>query len=309
MSGPRPSFPASSAVSPRVALIGPAADGDLQLYAEAFRSLGTVSVLDPLVLGAGVVNRPILRRGQSFVDPATDFDAYFAPYLGPSRTRRALIDVFAAAGLPTINTTEAKEIAEDKWATACTLASAGLPQPRTLLVAGGPAVTERAQAARALGLPLVLKTQFGYGGSGVALAHQLADIERFVAEAGLGPDDGLLLQEFYAEAGHRDLRIVVLDGEVLAVKARWSGSDAEFRSAIPGNIVEIGYLESGERQMALAVVRALGLDFAGVDLIRASGGPVILELNNAPSLPQTQQVCRVDIALAVARALLARLAR
>jgi ribosomal protein S6--L-glutamate ligase len=296
-----------SPLATRIALVGPPRDGDLRLIGAALEARGAATtVVDPdeafgAVGASGLTTWP---EGGS----EGGFDAFLAPYCGPSRSRHALIDVFEASALPTLNSMRANLVAEDKWATTRALARAGLSQPRTILVGAARRLAgARASAARSIGYPVVLKTQFGYGGTGVALARCDDDIERFVTAHAFGKADALIISEFYAEAGGRDFRVVLLDDEVLAIKARWSGSDAEFRSAVPGNVVTRGEITPAETVLVRAACRGLGLVYAGVDLMRTAAGPIVIELNNDPALKQTQQVCGVDLAGAVAAALLGRI--
>jgi len=51
--------------------------------------------------------------------------------------------------------------------------------------------------------------------------------------------------------------------------------------------------------VAVRSARALGLEVAGVDLIRAQRGPLVLEVNSTPGLEGVEAVCGVDVAGAI----------
>ena len=51
-----------------------------------------------------------------------------------------------------------------------------------------------------------------------------------------------------------------------------------------------------EKQIAIQATKAIGLDVAGVDLIRTKQGPMILEVNASPGLEGIEKVSGKDIA-------------
>lgn len=60
--------------------------------------------------------------------------------------------------------------------------------------------------------------------------------------------------------------------------------------------------------MALRAARAIGLNVAGVDLIRSSRGPLLLEVNASPGLEGIEGATKVDVAGAIV-SLMEKLAR
>jgi ribosomal protein S6--L-glutamate ligase len=139
------------------------------------------------------------------------------------------------------------------------------------------------------------------------LAHDEVELERIVEGLHVHIDEGVLLQEFFPEAGARDFRVIVLEGEVIAAKERWSGREDEFRAAMPGYVATIGETTDEEAALSVAAARAIGLDLAGIDLMRTRHGPRVIEINGNPFLATTERVTGVDIAGAVADALLRRI--
>jgi ribosomal protein S6--L-glutamate ligase len=260
--------------------------------------------MDLVTMVDGVADEPFM--------PQTDLDAldgFFAPVAGAaSVVMAAALEHLEARGLPTVNRVAARSLARDKFATSEVLARAGIAQPASYLVGGsvlaGPA---RARIARRLGYPLVVKGRAGSLGAQVRLATSDDDLEAIVAALDIHIDDGVILQEYFEEAGGRDFRIIVLEDDVIAVKARWSGRADEFRSAMPGYVATVGALTADETDLAIRATKAIGLDYSGVDLMRTTRGPMILEVNYNPFLKTTEAVTGVDIAGAVADLLLGRI--
>lgn len=297
----------ADASAPRIGLVGTPELVTFPRFDESLRACGAAVVpIDPMDLVAFVSG---VTSGFYLPDfDVSKLDGFFAPVAGAaSVVMMGALRHLEAVGLPTINRVMARVLARDKFATGEALASAGIPHPRTFLVGGSQlAMRARRRAARELGFPLVVKGRLGTLGSEVHLARSEQDLERVVGEMAVHIDDGILLQEFFDEAKGHDLRVVVLDGSIVAVKARWSGREDEFRSAMPGYVATIGEISEEESAMAIAATVAVGLDYSGIDLMRTRHGPRVLEVNANPFLATTERVTGVDIAGAVAGALMER---
>jgi ribosomal protein S6--L-glutamate ligase len=91
-----------------------------------------------------------------------------------------------------------------------------------------------------------------------------------------------LLQEFIKESAGTDIRAFVVGGRVVASMKRQSLDD-DFRSNLhkggEGTVIK---LTDEERKMAVKAAKAMGLNVAGVDLMRSERGPLILEVNASP---------------------------
>ena len=55
-------------------------------------------------------------------------------------------------------------------------------------------------------------------------------------------------------------------------------------------------LTQEERKIAKRAVRAMGLSIAGVDILRSSDGPKVLEVNSSPGLRGIETVNNMNIA-------------
>ena len=106
----------------------------------------------------------------------------------------------------------------------------------------------------------------------------------------------LLVQEFIKEAQGKDLRCFVIDGRVVASIQR-EAAPGEFRANIhQGGTASVVKVTPEEKRIAVKAAKTLGLKVAGVDLIRSSRGPMLLEVNSSPGLEGIETATRKDIA-------------
>jgi ribosomal protein S6--L-glutamate ligase len=143
--------------------------------------------------------------------------------------------------------------------------------------------------------PYVIKLLQGSQGAGVVLAPT-----RKAAEAVISAFQQLnanyLVQEFIAEADGKDIRAFVVGGKVVASMER-SAPPGDFRSNLHrGGTAKKVSLSRKETAVALAAAKAMNLNVAGVDLIRAKRGPLVLEVNSSPGLEGIETATGVDVA-------------
>jgi len=145
------------------------------------------------------------------------------------------------------------------------------------------------------GPPLIVKLLEGTQGLGVVLA-ETKTAAKSVIEAFYGLNANILVQEFIKEAGGSDIRALVVGGKVVAAYKR-QGQEGEFRSNLHrgGMGVRIK-LSAIEKKTAIAATRALGLNVAGVDMLRSDRGPLVLEVNSSPGIEGVERVTGVDVA-------------
>jgi ribosomal protein S6--L-glutamate ligase len=145
------------------------------------------------------------------------------------------------------------------------------------------------------GAPLVLKLLEGTHGNGVVLAesHQVASS---MIDSFRGLKAHFLVQEFIKEAGGADIRCLVIGDKVVASMKR-QGKEGEFRSNIhKGGTATVIRITPEERMTAVRAARTLGLNLAGVDLLRSNHGPVVMEVNSSPGLEGIEKATGKDIA-------------
>ena len=145
------------------------------------------------------------------------------------------------------------------------------------------------------GEPVVIKLLEGTQGVGVVLAETRRSAKS-VIEAFRGAKVNILVQEFIKEAGGADIRTIVVGGKVIASMMR-QGGEGEFRSNLHrGGSTHKVKLTPEERSTAVRAAKAMGLNVAGVDLLRANHGPVVMEVNSSPGLEGIEASSGVDVA-------------
>lgn len=148
------------------------------------------------------------------------------------------------------------------------------------------------------GAPLVVKLQEGTQGRGVVLA-ETAKAAESVIEAFRELKADFMVQEFIKEAGGSDVRCFVIGNKIVAAMQR-KAADGEFRSNLHrGGLAELTRLTPAERQTAVKAARTMGLHVAGVDILRASRGPLVMEVNSSPGLAGIEAATHKDIANAI----------
>ena len=143
--------------------------------------------------------------------------------------------------------------------------------------------------------PYVIKLLEGTQGIGVVLAETRKAAES-VIEAFRGLKAQILVQEFIAEAGGADIRCLVVGGKVVAAMKR-QAKEGEFRSNLHrGGSATLVKLTKDERATAVNAAKIMGLNVAGVDLLRSDRGPLVMEVNSSPGLEGIEKASEKDVA-------------
>jgi len=145
------------------------------------------------------------------------------------------------------------------------------------------------------GAPLVVKLLEGTQGKGVVLAETQKAAESII-DAFKNLEANFLVQEFIKEAGGADIRCLIVGTKVVAAMQR-QAKEGEFRSNLHrGGTASIIRLTPEERSTAVRAAKKMGLNVAGVDLLRSNHGPVVLEVNSSPGLEGIETATGKDIA-------------
>lgn len=145
------------------------------------------------------------------------------------------------------------------------------------------------------GPPLIVKLLEGTQGKGVVLAETKKAAES-VINAFKSLNANILVQEFIKEANGKDIRCFVIDGKVVAAIQRVA-MPGEFRANIHlGGTASIIKVTPEEKRIAIKAAKAMDLKVAGVDIIRSSKGPLLLEVNSSPGLEGIEGATNKDIA-------------
>jgi RimK family alpha-L-glutamate ligase len=305
---------------PRIGLLASGDSWHLCALADAFGRLGCETVrLDPIrISGRADVSSLLasesrsVRRPHSFdagAGPRTTdlggLDALVVRLIPPGSLDQIVfridcLHLLAEAGLPVINSPRALERTIDKHWSSHLLQRAGIPTPRTI---AAESFDDAMRAFRELG-DAVVKPLLGSGGRGIFrvsnedLAYRsfrALELARAV----------FYLQEFVPH-GLADLRLFVIGDRVVAAARRVS--DGWKTNVAAGASAEPYEPRSPERDLALGACRAVGADYAGVDLVNADDGRLlVLEVNGIPGWSALQRTTTTDLALEIARSVQARL--
>ncbi len=148
------------------------------------------------------------------------------------------------------------------------------------------------------GAPVVIKLLEGTQGIGVVLGETQKSAKS-VIEAFHGVEVNILVQEFITEAEGHDVRAFVVGRKIVAAMER-IGPEGEFRSNLHrGGSAKITELTDAEKSTALKAAQSMGLNVAGVDMLRSHRGPVVMEVNSSPGLEGIEQASGKDVAKAI----------
>lgn len=236
-------------------------------------------------------NPEVHYRGGRILD---DLDAVI-PRIRPSMTFYgcALTRQFESLGVFALNSSSAISQSRDKLYSLQLLLKSGLDIPTTGFANSPMDTNDLIEMVG--GAPLIVKLLEGAQGRGVVLAETKKAAES-VINAFKSLNANLLVQEFVKEAHGKDLRCFVIDNKIVASIQR-EAAPGEFRANIhQGGSASIIRITPEEKKLALKAVRTLDLRVAGVDIIRSSKGPLLLEVNSSPGLEGIETATRKDIA-------------
>ena len=278
--------------SPRVGVLYSRVRVEEKLLFEAFERRGvTLELLDDSTLVFDITD---VRQ-----HPYQHYDVIVERCINHSRALYSL-KILNDQGVKTVNTALVADICGNKLMTTSALAAAGVPQPKAL-VAYTP---ESALAAiESLGYPVVLKPTVGSWGRLLSKVNDRAAAESILEHKetlGSYHHSIFYIQEYVKKPG-RDIRAFVVGRSLLAAMER-KGAEGDFRSNLHrGGSASMIELTPLEKSTALKAARSMGLNVAGVDMLRSAHGPVVMEVNSSPGLEGIEKATGVDVALAIIR--------
>lgn len=217
------------------------------------------------------------------------------PRIGASITfyGAALVRQFEMNGVFTMNDSVAITRSRDKLRSLQLLSRKGIGLPITGFAHSPDDIGDLINMVG--GPPLVIKLLEGTQGIGVVLAETRRAAES-VIEAFLGLEAQIMVQEYIKEAKGADLRCFVVGGKVIAAMQR-QAKPGEFRSNIHrGGKAHLVDITAEERSMAVRAVKIMGLNVAGVDLLRSDRGPLVMEVNSSPGLEGIERATGQNVA-------------
>jgi len=263
---------------------------------EAARTRGhDIDVINTLQVYMNVTSsRPTLLQGGRMLP---QYDAVI-PRIGASITHYglAVLRQFEMQGVFPLNESVAIGRSRDKLRALQLLAREGIGLPVT-------AFAHKPRRAEDVikevgGAPCVIKLLEGTQGRGVILAETTASAKSIIEAFGAA-NLNILVQEYIKEAGGTDIRVLVVGGAIVASMKRSCGT-GEFRANLHrGGKAEPVALTDEEHKTAIRSAEVLGLNVAGVDMLRSSRGPVVIEVNSSPGIEGMEQASGADVAAAM----------
>ncbi|MFC7364698.1 MULTISPECIES: ATP-grasp domain-containing protein [Bhargavaea] len=214
------------------------------------------------------------------------------------------------SGIPVFNDPEVIETCDNKAKQYIRLAQAGIPMPRTVIAPkvypnfsiSGTGYFER--VLEDFGLPMIIKEGHGSFGAKVYLIEtEEAFFEKVDSLRGVD----FVFQEFISSSRGRDIRVNTVGGRIVA--AMYRHSETDFRANITnGGVAEPVELTEEQMEIALDAARAVGAEFAGVDLLFGPDGrPLVCEVNAAAHIRNIYNVTGINVADAMIEYILEKL--
>ncbi len=251
-----------------------------------------IQVIDTLKVVMNVAtHKPVMTYlGESL----TGFDAVI-PRIGASITffGTAVLRQFEVMDVYPLNESVAISRSRDKLRSLQLLARKGVGLPVTAFAHMSAKPEEIIEMVG--GAPVVIKLLEGTQGIGVVLGETETAAESMIQAFG-GLRANILVQEFIKEAGGTDIRCLVIGDKVVAAMKR-TGKEGDFRSNLHrGGSAKMVKITPEERSTAVRSAKIMGLNVAGVDLLRANHGPVVMEVNSSPGLEGVEAASGIDVA-------------
>ena len=207
----------------------------------------------------------------------------------------AIVRQLERLGVHVYNGADVIETVRDKLHTHQILAESGIDTPDTML-AKFP--VDMKLVEKLIGFPVVVKTLNGALGIGVFLIETpqaFADLMELVGET--NPNLQLIFQKFVSVSKGRDLRLFIVNGEVIAAmerRAQDGGFKANYSS---GGSVHFFEPDETAKEIALKTAEALNITIGGIDLLfKEGGGYTICEANTFPGFKGLEKASGVNVA-------------
>jgi len=217
------------------------------------------------------------------------------PRIGNSATRygSSVVRQFESKQVFSTLNAEALLKTRDKLTCFQLLASEDIDIPKSVIANNPLVIREMLQKIK--NYPKIIKLVDGTHGLGVILSENQSNAES-ILEAFQKFRQRIIIQEYIRESRGSDIRLFVIDDEVVGAMMR-QAPPGEFRSNLHRGASAMRIEPTAkEREIAIKATRILGLQIAGVDMLRSRRGPLILEVNASPGLEGIETVTRLDIA-------------
>jgi RimK family alpha-L-glutamate ligase len=204
--------------------------------------------------------------------------------------RLGILHALRECGVPVYNDARAIERSVDKSMTSFLLHRYGVPTPATWAGESAAHAQRVLMREAAAGRQIVMKPLFGSQGKGLRKPG--------VSLPSLKPFSQVAYLQRYVDAGRPgfDWRVLVIGSRAVAAMKRVGGA-GWIHNFARGARCEPAELTPSLADIAVRATQALGLDYAGVDLIPSDGErPLVLEVNGVAAWRGLQSVTAVDLA-------------
>ena len=208
-----------------------------------------------------------------------------------------LAQILENKGLRLFNSSKAIEICDDKTLTQIVLEKSNIETPKTIICPKTFFGFKKEDlsfldlASSQLSFPLVLKEAFGSFGKEVYLINTQKELEEKVLSLKEKP---LLFQEYIKESRGKDIRMHIVGGEFVGAVMRENKED--FRANVTNGGKMFSYKPTQkEIEIGIKACKAIGLDFAGVDILFGKNGPLICEINSNAHMKNFYDITKINI--------------
>lgn len=255
-----------------------------------------MEVLDPAFCNLMIENKNVVLQ---YHDEIIDNIDAIIPRIGNSFTYQgtSVVRHFEAMGVYTTASSKGILQSRDKWTCFQHLAKMGLPIPKTTLAP----LHYLPDFLKDFGEgKVILKLTEGTHGQGVILCdnyqNALATAETLQSTKSI-----FVIQEYIEESRGEDIRVIVVDGQVVAAMKRKSKA-GDFRSNLHrgGSAIALR-LPQETKKIAIQAAKTLGLTVCGIDILQSNRGPLILEVNSTPGLEGIENATKINVAASIIR--------
>lgn len=206
----------------------------------------------------------------------------------------ALIHQFQLMGIALVNDQQAVAIARNKFLTQQALTAAGLPCPASVFINDAAGLSHAVEQLG--GCPVVVKSVSGRQGSGVVKISDDHELQKRALPM-LDRRNGLVIQRYVPTHGRRDIRVLIIGGEVVCTVSLIPAA-GDFRANFHrGSQIQTETPDTDTQELAIHAAAVLGCDIAGVDImIDSKGLPYIVEVNYSPGFKGLEAASGLDIA-------------
>ena len=171
-------------------------------------------------------------------------------------------------------------VARSKIATYNRLAQNGIRVPKTLVFFTHP---DKNVILEQMSYPFVMKPDNGYGGEGVSLINNEAELDAYLANQVQGV--AYMAQEYISTSFGKDIRVVMVNGEPYYSAMRNSNNPNEFRSNVhQGGEIKEFPIDDATKEYCKKIASLFDLPLLGLDLLIGDGEYVVVEVNGFPGM-------------------------